>query len=131
MRKARVVLLTSLMLASLSGCQVKTVDNSAYVGVAEAYDYSGMRDNDQVFNAEDEKQNIDRGVYKDSIKDQAMAEGVPEYPEETEETGEDEEYTIVGSVTNKNQNIDDDDKSSGNSSSSGNKNNNRKRFRRQ
>lgn len=123
MRKARVVLLTSLMLASLSGCQVKTVDNSAYVGVAEAYDYSGMRNNDQVFNAEDEKQNIDRGVYKDSIKDQAMADGVPEYPEETEETGEDEEYTIVGSVTNKNQNIKDDESSSGNSSSSGNRNN--------
>lgn len=87
----------------LTGCQVKTVDNSIVSGMAD--DYSGMRDNTKVFDANEEKENINRGVYKGGIKDEVLAEAIPEYPTEPPETEAEENganddnkdpYHIVG-----------------------------------
>lgn len=134
--KKHIVFIASLMSATavaLSGCQIKTVDNSAYVGMADAYDYSGMRDNDKVFNAEEEKENIDRGVYKDSIKDEVMANAVTEAPTEPESetsTEETEPFRVVGNhmsdtkVENKDgSSISKNNNSSKNNNNSSNKNN--------
>ena len=90
-----------------------------------ADDYSGMRDNTDVFDASEEKENIDRGIYKGGIKDGVLAEAIPEYPTEPEtepeETGngssDSDPYTIVGNHISTG-------KGGSSSSSSSNKNNN-------
>lgn len=93
MRKRALLLMGVLtVLSSVTGCSsmIKTVDNSAY-DVVDSYDYSSMRDQDKYFDPLEEKRNIDRGVYKGDIKDEALAYA-PEYPTEPETTAEDPEF---------------------------------------
>lgn len=118
-KKALVVLAATAIAFGISGCKAEPIDNSQY-DVVDGYDYSGMRDNDKYFSAVDEKQNIDRGVYKDGIKDDVMSNAVPVYPEETEDsaTQETERYRIVGDLWSDDPSLQGNKESS--SSSSGN-----------
>lgn len=124
MKKNSLILMAALtFVLGLTGCQVKTVDNSIVSGMAD--DYSGMRDNTDVFDASEEKENIDRGIYKGGIKDGVLAEAIPEYstePETEPEEIKDEIIHVIGDyyAGGNSQGV------SGNSSSSSssNKNNN-------
>ena len=87
MRKKALIVVSALtVLTCVTGCSsmIKTVDNSAY-DVVDSYDYSGMRDQDEYFDPLEEKRNIDRGLYKGEIKEEAMAYKI-DYPTEPETT---------------------------------------------
>lgn len=119
-KRALVVLAATAIAFGISGCQVEPIDNSQY-DVVDGYDYSGMRDNDKYFSAVDEKQNIDRGVYKDGIKDDVMSNAVPVYPEETEvdpATQETERYRIIGDLWSDDPSLQGNKESSSSGSSS-------------
>lgn len=73
-RKALALIALSSMIMGTTGCsmmEIKKIDNSAYNSVA-SYDYTSMRDTVETFNPIVEKEVVDRGVYKEHIKDEAL-----------------------------------------------------------